>query len=404
MPINPLISLQAQTPDIGDTFSNVLLNLNRVDELKRSPLRNDLLRAQTDASTAQTAATRATTAGTVENNRLKSVVLGAAEINALPPEQRLAFARQRKQQLIANGITNTEETDAIIQALESGNNEGAQQLIDKTIQVGQMAGILQGGVNSETRGKFSSVSQITPSGGAIQAGPQGNVFVRGPDNRILEGQEREDFLEQERELGFEIKQKRADIDVDTARKVAGAKARQARISEITKEKSTAAREASLSDVKLRNAVTLANQAEQGVTASLKLRAAKVFPDIDVSNEGALTAAFTDLALDQLQRLKGPSTDFEFVKMESIGGEISDPKSANLARLASLQRNSWFIQRDAKQYREFVKAGGDPDEFTFNFGEPVKTKKGVFTLQDLQDTAVQNNMSIEDVLERLNGGN
>ena len=34
-------------------------------------------------------------------------------------------------------------------------------------------------------------------------------------------------------------------------------------------------------------------------------------------------------------------------------------------------------------------------------QEVKTKKGIFTLQDLQDTAVAKNMTIEETIRRLN---
>ena len=42
-------------------------------------------------------------------------------------------------------------------------------------------------------------------------------------------------------------------------------------------------------------------------------------------------------------------------------------------------------------------------FAFDFGETVTTKGGrQYNLQDLQDTAVSSNISIDDVLDILNG--
>ena len=128
---------------------------------------------------------------------------------------------------------------------------------------------------------------------------------------------------------------------------------------------------------------------------------KLFPGIDVSNEAALSQSLTNLALDELQKFKGPTTDFEFGKTEEIAGTLGDSKTANRAKIASLRRANWFNQREAKQFQSHVKNGGDPDSFGFNFGEPMKTKRGVFTLKDIQDTAVANNISIDEALKRLN---
>jgi hypothetical protein len=161
------------------------------------------------------------------------------------------------------------------------------------------------------------------------------------------------------------------------------------------------RTAKRGEINLAQAAILVEQAAQGVEGVNKVRLSRLFPGIDVSNEAALSQSLTNLALDQLEKFPGPTTDFEFQKTEEIAGTLGDSKIANRAKIASLQRANWFNQREAKQFQEHVKSGGDPDTFGFNFGEPVKTKKGVFTLRDIQDTAVANNISIDDALKRLN---
>ena len=103
----------------------------------------------------------------------------------------------------------------------------------------------------------------------------------------------------------------------------------------------------------------------------------------------------------MQKFKGPTTDFEFQKTEQIAGTLGDSKAANRAKVASLQRANWFNQREFEQFQAHIKAGKSPDTFGFNFTEQVKTKRGLFSLQDLQDTAVDNNITIEETIKRLN---
>jgi len=55
MAVNPLISMGAQAPDIGNTFKNVLTTLQGIESLKQAPMKNRLLQAQTQQAEAQAA-------------------------------------------------------------------------------------------------------------------------------------------------------------------------------------------------------------------------------------------------------------------------------------------------------------------------------------------------------------
>lgn len=237
--------------------------------------------------------------------------------------------------------------------------------------------------------------------GTIQALPSGNVIVKNAEGNLVEGKERIALLKQSTENKLAYERELSDIAIHKAQMTANAKHRSSRISDMTKEYTGFKQTAARSEPRLREALMLADKATQGWTGEIKLGLAKIFPDIDVSSEGAFTRSFRTLAMDELAKFKGPTTDFEYGVAQSSIGTLGDPKTANIARVKSLQRNNYFVYKEAEQFQDFVKSGGNPDTFSFNFGEPVKTKKGIFTLQDLQDTAVQNNLSIEDVLKRLN---
>ena len=154
--------------------------------------------------------------------------------------------------------------------------------------------------------------------------------------------------------------------------------------------------------RLTEAFKLAEVADQGLTGRGKLLLSRLpgLEGIDVADSAALDSALTNLALAELQKFKGPTTDFEFGVTQNISGDLIGSRAANLARIAALQRNNWFLGREAEQFNSWTDQGGDPDRFTFNFEEVLNTGKGNFTLKQVQDTAVKNNMTIEQVLERL----
>lgn len=250
-------------------------------------------------------------------------------------------------------------------------------------------------------GLASAKTEILSDGTAIQSMPDGTTQVRDPSGALVTGQKRIDTLKSAQKQRLSTLQSEADINVAEAQAKAQATQRASRVSSITKELSDRNRSASRESIKLNQAFKLAGSAEQGLTGASKLKLAKIFPDIDVTNEALLSQSLTGLALEQLQNFKGPTTDFEYGIAEQIAGKIGDPKSANIARIKSLQRANWFNKREFDQFKRWTAAGKDPDTFGFDFGERVSTKKGDFTLQDLQDTAVDMNIGIDEVIQRLN---
>jgi hypothetical protein len=404
MAADPRLLLAGRPTDVGAAFSNALLNVGRLQNIQQQrqqqeldeqlqPLRNRLLEAQT-ATAEQGVLTPTQILDERNTARLNSIAQFAQQ--ALPRlaagdvEGTRTLLQQRRQGLVQaarqGAQVDTTEVDEAIQLLDSNPKllaQRMQQSIDAAQQI-QAGGRQPSGVKS-----FAPIATETGLGIPTldpSTGQAALVPVPGaprPPSAAVKAQEL------------------ADIEVQKAERVAGVKAKQQRTSAITQELSERNRNAARSSVRLKRALTLASEAEQGLTGALKLKLGKLLPNVDVSSEAALGQALQELALDQLQNFKGPTTDFEFGVAQSIAGRLSDPRSANLARIKSLQRADFFNRREFEQFQRHTKAGGDPDAFAFNFGEPVKTKKGVFTLQDIQDTAVQNNLSIDEAIKRLN---
>ena len=381
--------------------------------------------------------------------------LGAASQFQAIQQQREAFplAQQQREQAIASGdlrneaaginIQNAQQTQAINKAkalsgvldtLEgitgpnsiagrikafAGISEQLPQLGFTPDQIGQLQqdfdpsdqGLLEArqdlapALALEQRasgGLASAKTEILEDGTVIQSLPNGQVDVRSPTGQVIPpGPERTAVIQRSQEFRESRLSGEADIAVSRAQRVAAATQRESRISNMKKDFGDRNRGAARGQVRLRQALRVAGRAEQGVTGSAKLQLAKLFPGIDVTDEALLDQTLGQLTIDELAKFKGPTTDFEFEKALKTVGAVGDSRSANIARLKGLERAGWFQQRESEQFNAHVKSGGDPDTWAFNFGEPVRTKKGVFTLQDLQDTAVDNNLTIEEVLQRLN---
>ena len=250
-------------------------------------------------------------------------------------------------------------------------------------------------------GMASAKTEIMPDGSAVMVLPGGSTQVVDPSGQVVTGQARLDVLANSQNFRMTRLEKEAALEVKTARDTSRVKMNESRTSDIMKEMSSRNRKAATSGIRISQALRLASRATQGVGGPALLQISKIFPGIDVSDEAALDQTLGQLAMDQLQNFTGPTTDFEYEKAAAIPGQLGDNRTGNIARLKGLQRAEWFNKRQFEQFRKHTSSGGDADTFSFNFGEPIKTKKGVYTLQDIQDTAVDGHMSIEEVLKRLN---
>jgi hypothetical protein len=320
-----------------------------------------------------------------------------------PTQLRAAF-NQRRQQLMQQGLP-TETTDEAIQLIDAGKTGevisglgDAVTLFNQGKGKGQKQFALQsnapitdpvtGQVSTPVFDPLTGKTQLVPIEGAIKETPT-----------------------QESAREFKTAKDLSELSVSETKRKETIKATVARTSTLKKEFSERRRLAARSTRKVKEAQKLAQNATQGVAGSGKLALARLFPGIDASDEGALSSAFKSLALDELQKFKGPTTDFEFAVTEDIAGSLGNSAGANQARLASLGRANWFVDRESQQFNDHIKAGHDPDAFFFNFNETGLTKRVIdkqtgetkvlsYSLQDLQDTAVANHISIDEVIKRL----
>lgn len=197
---------------------------------------------------------------------------------------------------------------------------------------------------------------------------------------------------------------KSGLEVQTAQQVKKAELSEKRTSDYNTTMNDQLKLANSSTANVEKALIAAEKATQGLPGEAKVMLSSLGFPIDVTDEAQLDAATKEITLQNLQAFKGPTTDFELNYSADIGGSLGSGKSANVARLNAVKRANWFKKQEVDQFRNHMKNGGTADDFSFDFDKPIKTKKGEFTLRDLQDTAVHNNMPVEEVLRKLNAGN
>lgn len=419
MALDPRIALLSQAPDIGPaikTFENALMNaqireLKEKEEgrtVKRFPLEqkareleNRLLSQDIEKGVIEIEEARARQRiSSVANFSLgfKPVLERAVSSGNTQQAQEVLISRLAtlKTRIERGEDVDTFETEEALKALQSGNIEGLLNDVNDAISIGQRVGAFGTG-GASTRAFAPVVDPQTGKLGIPTFDPRTNQvgFQEVP------GAPTQQTPLQKQESKIRTAARTSDIAVEETRAKETIKRTAARTSDIKKEISERNRGAARGERTLNQALTLAKQSSQGLSGAAKLQLSRLIPGIDAGDEAALEATLKQLSLEQLQLFKGPTTDFEFGVTESIAGTIGNSKEANISRIKSLKRANWFNQREFNQFDKHIKSGGDPDAFKFNFGEPIKTKKGVFTLQDIQDTAVQNNLTIEETIKRLN---
>jgi len=129
MAVDARIALVPTTPDIGKTFSNVLLNVGRFDDIKRAreeaPIRQRLLEAQTGTAEAAVPTSQAQF-NTADINRITSIAQGARSIipdlQAGNTERVRASLQQRGAALKAANIPSN-DTDEALRLLDTNPQE-----------------------------------------------------------------------------------------------------------------------------------------------------------------------------------------------------------------------------------------------------------------------------------------
>lgn len=173
MAINPQIPLAVRPLDVGQAFSNALLNVDRMQQMRQRAAQSDLVQQQGAQQLQQRDLMAAVQLAGPIRSALEQGDMGTAQslIGRLP-----ASARDEAMGLFQQGDT--------------------QQLISLASQLEGMAPQL--GIKGQNTGLASAKTEIYDNGTVLQALPDNTTIVRDPSGRIVEGQERVEVLEKAR--------------------------------------------------------------------------------------------------------------------------------------------------------------------------------------------------------------
>lgn len=181
MAVDPSIALRVRAPDIGQAFSNALLNLQSIDRLsqfaKEAPLRNRLLEAQTQAAEANVP-TDQQRFSQRENEIISSLGVAAQQIipdlQAGRNDQVMAKLQRRREDLL-NAELPVDQTDEAIQLLQTNPAElltRSQQAVDLASSL-PSKGVAQFGgqqtFKDEKGNLFFGTTKRDPSSGGVQS-------------------------------------------------------------------------------------------------------------------------------------------------------------------------------------------------------------------------------------------
>ena len=405
MAIDPRISLAIKTPDTTtnaiNIFENALNNAQVRNMRQQGMVQNRQQMLQADLMNPmlvqQAQQNLEINSQNIALNKENANILSIAEygetlkpaLMANDPARVIESLTTRLGSLPPNA-DKTQTLEALAMA-QQGNLAGIAESINTTQSIAANRGLF--GAKPGQRGvSTKSYAPVTDT-------KTGQRFIEtfdantGTTNRIpVEGsfQETPEQIAR-RELKFATQTKRMELA-------------EGRTSVLKQDFSTQRRLAKNSARRLREVQRLQKGATQGVGGQLLLNLGKIFPGIDVRDESALSAAYKGLALDELQKFKGPTTDFEYRISEDIAGSLGDGAFANQARTASLLRAAWFVDKKAQQFDKWVDNGHSSDKYSFDMNEPISfgtgDNKKTYTLQSLQDTAVAHHLSIEDTIKKL----
>lgn len=146
-----------------------------------------------------------------------------------------------------------------------------------------------------------------------------------------------------------------------------------------------------------------DKAAQGPLRQVLPTLGRIIPGLDTTNEQIAQTQINDYVLGVLERFPGAISEGERRFAQLTVQNLGNTKEANRAITNAALNTAFLTQQEAKQFREWRKAGRPEREFSFNFDEvvvPDHPEGGDVTWSDIQQVAHQNNVTIEEVLKRL----
>ena len=379
MAIRPEIALGVRVPDVGQTFSNILLNTERFDKIRQerseAPIRQRLLEAQTGAAEAAVP-TGQERFNQDEINRISSLAQGASEI--IPDLQagnvdRVRATLQRRGAALDQANIPRNDTDEAIGLLETNPQEllrVSQQAVKLGTQLapskkGVQFGAQQTFKDSENN-LFFGTTKRNPATGQVEsvlspvsAGvtePVGAVnLVSGLGLTATEKSEIDAATAGAKEAAKLAEQAAARPEIEEKVQAAKTKAAaQAKRQQLHMDNGIDAADATAN---IRRGLELIRSVPTGGISAVSLKAQQLF-GVEGADEAELSARLGKAVLSQLRATFGAAfTEREGARLENIEAGFGKSTEGN-KRL--LKQTLKILERKARRGITAAESAGDTD--------------------------------------------
>lgn len=164
-----------------------------------------------------------------------------------------------------------------------------------------------------------------------------------------------------------------------------------------------ARNAGRHKARVKNLQRTLDKASQGPLSQFIPALSRVIPGIDGTDEQAAAAQINDFVLDKMSAFKGSTSEKELEFAKETVQRLGNTREANQIITRSFLNAALIAEQEDRQLKEHVKNGGKPRDFVFDFDAvavPGHKVHGDVTLSDIQETAIANGMTMEEVIDKL----
>jgi len=168
-----------------------------------------------------------------------------------------------------------------------------------------------------------------------------------------------------------------------------------------------ARAASRDIGKVRNLSSALKKAKGGALTQILPDLGRVIPGLDAligtGDEQAALAAINSFVLLQMQAFKGTTSNRELDFARTTVARLGNTREANEIIVRSFENVIFLAQQENKQFDEFLRGGGKGRNFIFNFQKVLFKDHptfGTVTLDDIQTTAFENGITMEEAIKEL----
>lgn len=154
---------------------------------------------------------------------------------------------------------------------------------------------------------------------------------------------------------------------------------------------------------VRNLSKLLKKAKTGALTQFFPQIGRLLPGFDATDEQAASAQINTLVLEQMQAFKGSTSNRELDFATQTIQQLGNTPEANAIITRSLENVIFLAQQENNQFDAFVKEGKKPRDFIFNFQKTLfqnHPKFGDVTLDDIQTTAFENGISMEEAINEM----